>query len=111
MDTSAAARRPTVSVIIPHYNDLKGLETCLSALERQGRFRDDVTRLTRDLAVRLEGLIRVAPEQWHLQQPNWPSDFAALDAIGKPHARPEVGPSARPGARDVTSSGAAEPGA
>ena len=49
-----------------------------------------------DIAARLEELIRVAPEQWHLQQPNWPSDYDALDAIGKPHPRPAVGPSARP---------------
>jgi lauroyl/myristoyl acyltransferase len=26
------------------------------------------------LADRLEELIRHAPEQWHLVQPNWPSD-------------------------------------
>jgi hypothetical protein len=65
-------------------------------LDRQGRLRDDVTRLTADLAKVLEGLIRAAPEQWHLQQPNWPSDYAALEAIGKPHPRPQVGPSATP---------------
>lgn len=46
--------------------------------ERRGRLRDDVADVTRALAGRLEGLIRVAPEQWHLQQPNWPSDHAAL---------------------------------
>jgi hypothetical protein len=33
-------------------------------------------------------LIRTAPEQWHLQQPNWPSDYDALEAIGKPALRP-----------------------
>ena len=64
--------------------------------ERQGRLRADVDRVTADLAVRLEELIRAAPEQWHLQQPNWPSDYDALEAIGKPHPRPAVGPSARP---------------
>ncbi len=57
-------------------------------LERRGRFRDDVTRLTQDLAWALEELIRRAPEQWHLQSPNWPSDYDALAAIGRPHARP-----------------------
>ena len=55
-------------------------------LTRQGRFRDDVTRLTQDLAHELEALIRLAPDQWHLQQPNWPSDYEALAAIGRPHA-------------------------
>jgi KDO2-lipid IV(A) lauroyltransferase len=44
------------------------------ALERSGRLRDDVTRLTQALAHELEGLIRAAPEQWHVFQPNWPSD-------------------------------------
>lgn len=46
--------------------------------ERSGRLRDDVQRVTQDLAHALERLIRVAPEQWHLMQPNWPSDFVAL---------------------------------
>jgi KDO2-lipid IV(A) lauroyltransferase len=49
-------------------------------LERRGGLRQDVTRLTQDLAVHLERLIRAAPEQWHLLQPNWPSDVAALEA-------------------------------
>ena len=41
---------------------------------RQGRLRDDVTRITQLLATELEVLIARAPEQWHLLQPNWPSD-------------------------------------
>ncbi len=41
---------------------------------RQGKLRDDVQRVTQDLAHALEDLIRRAPEQWHLLQPNWPSD-------------------------------------
>ncbi|CAN5690380.1 phosphatidylinositol mannoside acyltransferase [soil metagenome] len=48
------------------------------AVERHGRLRDDVTRITQDLAHALEELIRAAPDQWHLLQPNWPSDHAAL---------------------------------
>jgi KDO2-lipid IV(A) lauroyltransferase len=43
-------------------------------VERTGRLRDDVVRITQELAHRFEGLIREAPEQWHLMQPNWPSD-------------------------------------
>jgi KDO2-lipid IV(A) lauroyltransferase len=43
---------------------------------RQGRLREDVQRVTQDLAHALEDLIRRAPEQWHLLQPNWPSDRA-----------------------------------
>ena len=42
--------------------------------KREGKLRDDVVRVTQDLAHRLEDLIRLAPEQWHLLQPNWPSD-------------------------------------
>jgi len=46
--------------------------------ERQGGLRDDVARITQAMAHELESLIAHAPEQWHLLQPNWPSDFAAL---------------------------------
>ena len=46
--------------------------------ERRGKLRADVTRVTQDLAHALEVLIRRAPEQWHLLQPNWPSDYDAL---------------------------------
>lgn len=42
--------------------------------ERQGGLRADVGRMTQLLAGELEYLIRRAPEQWHLFQPNWPSD-------------------------------------
>lgn len=41
---------------------------------RQGSLREDVARITQTLAGELETLIRKAPEQWHLLQPNWPSD-------------------------------------
>ncbi len=47
-------------------------------VQREGRLRDDVTRLTQALAHRFEELIRMAPEQWHLMQPNWPSDRAPV---------------------------------
>ncbi len=43
-------------------------------VERRGSFRDDVARVTQAMAGELEGLIRRRPEQWHLLQPNWPSD-------------------------------------
>ena len=42
--------------------------------ERQGKLREDVQRITQEMAYELEKLIRRAPEQWHLLQPNWPSD-------------------------------------
>jgi lauroyl/myristoyl acyltransferase len=43
---------------------------------RRGRLRDDVVRVTQELAACFEGLVRRAPTQWHLLQPNWPSDVA-----------------------------------
>lgn len=64
-------------------------------VRREGRLRDDVTRVTIEIANRLEELIARAPEQWHLQQPNWPSDYDFLEAIGKPHPRPTSGPASR----------------
>jgi phosphatidylinositol dimannoside acyltransferase len=48
------------------------------SLGRDGRLRDDVQRGTQLLATELEGLIRRAPTQWHLMQPNWPSDAEPL---------------------------------
>ncbi|HEX5616721.1 MAG TPA: phosphatidylinositol mannoside acyltransferase [Acidimicrobiia bacterium] len=44
--------------------------------QRQGRLRDDIARITQAMATTFEELIRAAPEQWHLLQPNWPSDRA-----------------------------------
>ena len=41
---------------------------------RQGSVREDVTRITQALAAEFEGLISAQPQQWHLLQPNWPSD-------------------------------------
>src|ERR1700683_2004995 len=42
--------------------------------ERRGTLRQDVARVTQDLASVFEYDIRARPEQWHLYQPNWPSD-------------------------------------
>ena len=41
---------------------------------RTGSLRADVARVTQDIATRLEGLIRRAPEQWHVFQPLWLAD-------------------------------------
>ncbi|MGA2307263.1 MAG: phosphatidylinositol mannoside acyltransferase [Acidimicrobiales bacterium] len=45
---------------------------------RSRSLRADVARLTQELATCFEGFIRRHPEQWHLYQPNWPSDRHAL---------------------------------
>lgn len=39
-----------------------------------GNLAERVAAMTQSLASELELLIRRAPEQWHLLQPNWPSD-------------------------------------
>jgi lauroyl/myristoyl acyltransferase len=44
---------------------------------RSGSLRADVARITQELATRFEWMVRRAPEQWHLYQPNWPSDRGA----------------------------------
>jgi KDO2-lipid IV(A) lauroyltransferase len=51
--------------------------------ERSGAgLRADVARITQEIADALEDLIRAAPDQWHLLQPNWPSDHEALQQAG-----------------------------
>jgi phosphatidylinositol dimannoside acyltransferase len=47
---------------------------------RNGSLRADVARITQDIARHFEEYIRRAPEQWHMFQPNWPSDRAAEQA-------------------------------
>ncbi len=49
---------------------------------RRGSLRSDVARVTQAIAGELEGLIRRAPEQWHLFQPNWPTDRPPDAACG-----------------------------
>jgi phosphatidylinositol dimannoside acyltransferase len=41
---------------------------------RKGTLREDIARVTQALAIVFEHDIRCHPEQWHLYQPNWPSD-------------------------------------
>ena len=43
------------------------------ACVREGRLRDDVTRVTQLIAYELEGLIRRAPEQWHVLEERFES--------------------------------------
>ena len=40
----------------------------------EGTRSEKVQSMTQSLANEMESLIRDAPEQWHLVQPNWPSD-------------------------------------
>jgi len=49
--------------------------------KRSGRLRESITEVTQELMHVFEELIRAAPEQWHLMQPNWESDRLALKEI------------------------------
>ncbi|MGI8758967.1 MAG: phosphatidylinositol mannoside acyltransferase [Acidimicrobiales bacterium] len=70
---SGAAVLPTAVYFEGRGGHLGVIRPALS-LDRAGSLRHDVARLTQDLAAELEALIRRAPDQWHLFQPNWPSD-------------------------------------
>lgn len=48
------------------------------AVERQGKMRADISRITQNIADVLEMQIKRQPEQWIVLQPNWPSDHEAL---------------------------------
>lgn len=43
-------------------------------VQREGSLREDIARITQQLVCEMEVLIKRAPEQWHMFQPNWPSD-------------------------------------
>ena len=47
---------------------------------RRGSLRDDVHRVTQEMARVFETYVRREPTQWHLMQPNWPSDGPARNA-------------------------------
>ena len=65
---------PTGVYFTPRYNGHHAIVRPPIPVQRLGGFREDVSRVTQHLADELEFLIRRAPEQWHLFQPNWPSD-------------------------------------
>ncbi|MDA8359507.1 MAG: phosphatidylinositol mannoside acyltransferase [Actinomycetota bacterium] len=47
---------------------------------RSGDLRADVQRITQSIARVFEQFVARCPEQWHLYQPNWPSDHPADSA-------------------------------
>lgn len=66
---------PTGVYFEPRYNGHHAIvRPPVPAQRGDASLRDDVRRVTQALASELEVLIRRAPEQWHLFQPNWPSD-------------------------------------
>ncbi len=72
---------PTGVYFTARYNGHHGIVRPPIPIQRLGGgLRDDVARVTQLLAAELEFLIRRAPEQWHLFQPNWPSDPGYADS-------------------------------
>ncbi len=71
---SGAAVLPTAVYFTPAIDGHQAVVRPPLALDRGGKLREAVATGTQMLAHELEGLIRRAPEQWHLFQPNWPSD-------------------------------------
>ena len=67
------------------------------ATERTTTLRKDVARVTQRSAYEFEAFVRRAPEQWHLFQPNWPSDEEECSGVGDDRPLPSV--SGRPGGR------------
>lgn len=82
---------------------------------REGRLRKDVARVTQEIALSLEALIRRAPDQWHLFQPNWPSDRPRSSTReillpGSSSTVPTQGPDGASGGPTVTAERAANHG-
>lgn len=68
---------PVLPVAIYFTRDVDGHHAVVRPplhFQKEGSLRESVARGTQQLAYELEELIRRAPEQWHLFQPNWPSD-------------------------------------
>lgn len=97
---TGAALLPAAVYFRPHGHHFVKIEAPL-AVERQGRLREDVTRITQQLARRFEELVRMAPEQWHVMQPNWPSDDP-----GAGSGAPDPAPSGSASASTSTSTSA-----
>lgn len=71
---SGAPLLPTAVYFTRRVNGHHAVVRAPLVLETRSGLRDDVSLLTQKLLGEFEGLIRRAPEQWHLFSPNWPSD-------------------------------------
>jgi KDO2-lipid IV(A) lauroyltransferase len=61
----------------PIWPDEASTEDPPGSVEGRGRARDRYRALTQLFAREMERLIADAPEQWHLLEPNWPSDHGS----------------------------------
>jgi len=71
---TGASLLPMATFFTSDANGHKAVVKPALKVERQGSLREDVSRISQLLMLEVEDLIRQAPEQWHLFQPNWPSD-------------------------------------
>jgi phosphatidylinositol dimannoside acyltransferase len=104
---TGAALLPCAVYFEPGVNRRLGFIRPPLQLPRGGRLRDDVQRGTQQLAAELETLIGRAPTQWHLMQPNWPSDPGWPSDPNRPSrgGRPShVAPRSEPGSRSTPDS-------
>jgi phosphatidylinositol dimannoside acyltransferase len=69
---------PTGCYFMDHGDSRADIRAPLDTTRSGDRLRDDLARVTQDLAHAYEDLIRVEPTHWHLLQPNWPSDRAGV---------------------------------
>lgn len=76
---TGAALLPTAVYYDQRRGGHRGVVLAPLEVRREGRLREDIARITQELAHRFEELVSCEPTQWHLFQPNWPSDRAALD--------------------------------
>jgi len=71
---TGAALLPAATYFSPRGDGHETLIRPALVVQRLGTLRQDMARISQDLANELEVLIRHAPQQWHMFQPNWPSD-------------------------------------
>jgi phosphatidylinositol dimannoside acyltransferase len=72
---TGAALIPLATYFLKRLDGHKTIVRPAIEVERFATLRDDMQRISQDLANELELLIRHDPAQWHLFQPNWPSDL------------------------------------
>ena len=86
---------PIVGVVVRRRNGKCHADTFPPMLvSREGRLRPVIAEATQQLAHLLEDMIRPDPTQWHLMQPNWPSDHEAVAAF-RTRARASAGARSR----------------
>jgi len=72
---------PIIPTAVPWRGDVRHgwCRPALDTARRSGAsLREDVARITQEIANEFEVMIGETPEQWHLLNPNWPSDYTAL---------------------------------